>query len=392
MNTFSPDAIFLESLADSTRESQNPVTLPPACYASPEFFAFELEAVFGRSWFAVTHVDQIPNEGDYIQVDIGDDPLIVARTGNGSVRVMSAVCRHRGAVIATGKGNCGGQLSCPYHRWVYRLEDGSLAGAPHMTKTPDFHRESYSLPQLAVREWNGFIFASFAGTPPAFTPDAPELTGFLSNYNIGDLRQANPSTQRIAWNWKIMLENAVECYHCTTLHGELHDTAPTRNSVPSPLNSDIAFASRVRNSQQDSEFTATGEAMFPILSGLSQVERTHSTWLIVAPNLFLSLQHDNVHYFLVLPKRVDESSLEIGYLYPEATLAQPDFQQRFQEGMSAWLPIVDQDIVVNTSVQRGLTSRFAVRGPYSWLEDALVRFNTWLVHQYTTHTIPQSQS
>lgn len=372
----------LRDLASSTLRVEDACTLPPWCYTSEGFFRFEQEAVFTRRWFAVTHEQMLPDPGDFITVEIAGEPLIVVRDGNNAVHVMSAVCRHRGSVLLTGSGNCGQTIVCPYHKWAYDL-GGQLRGAPYMTRTRGFDKAAVKLPRLAAHVWHGFVFANFDSSPPEFDIPTAELTGLLRNYRLTEVALAQPRTLTIEWNWKIMLENAVECYHCTALHGKLHEAAPTRNATASPL-SDVAggFASRVRNPQADADFTPTGKILFPPLPGLSEEQRTHSTWLIVPPNLFLSLQHDNVHYFLVRPAVTDRTVMEIGYLYPPATTAAADFEERFAFAMANWLPIIDQDNEINHRVQRGLRSRFAPRGRYSWLEGALVGFNRWLVDCY----------
>jgi phenylpropionate dioxygenase-like ring-hydroxylating dioxygenase large terminal subunit len=369
-------------LTNSTVKVEDACALPPWCYTSEEFFRFEQEAVFTRRWFAVTHEQTLPRAGDFVTVEIAGEPLIAVRDNNNDVQVMSAVCRHRGCVLLTGSGNCGQSIVCPYHKWTYDL-GGQLRGAPYMTRTRDFDKSAVKLPKLTAVVWQGFVFATFDLSPAEFDVPTAELTRLLKNYRLPDIALAQPRTMTVEWNWKIMLENAVECYHCTALHGKLHEAAPTRNSTASPL-SDLAggFASRVRNPWADADFTPSGKILFPRLPGLSDEQRSHSTWLIVPPNLFLSLQHDNVHYFLVRPAEADRTVMEVGYLYPPSTTALADFEERFDFAMSNWLPIIDQDNDINRRVQRGLGSRFAPRGRYSWLEGALVGFNRWLVQCY----------
>jgi phenylpropionate dioxygenase-like ring-hydroxylating dioxygenase large terminal subunit len=370
------------TLKSSVVDVKDARTLPPWCYTSEQFFRFEQEAVFARRWFAVTHERMLPDPGDFLAVDVAGEPMIVVRDQHGSINVLSAVCRHRGCVLLTGSGNCGKTIVCPYHRWSYGL-DGQLLGAPYMTRTHGFDKSAIRLHRLATTVWQGFVFANFDTTPPEFDVPTDELEHMLANYQLADSALARPTSLTLDWNWKVMLENAVECYHCTATHGQLHETAPTKNSTASPLSEMAgAFASRVRNTWPDSDFTATGTILFPQLPGLDEEQRSHSTWLIVPPNLFLSLQHDNVHYFLVRPIAADRTLMEVGYLYPPATTALADFDERFDSAMSWWLPIIDQDNEINRRVQKGLSSRFAPRGRYSWLEEALVGFNRWLVDCY----------
>ena len=103
-------------------------TLPPQCYTSADFFTFEKDAVFGHDWCCVGRESWLPDAGSYFTVDLVDEPLIVVRGKDRQIRAMSAVCRHRGMVIAEGSGKCNSFL-CQYHHWVYST-DGRLTGAP----------------------------------------------------------------------------------------------------------------------------------------------------------------------------------------------------------------------------------------------------------------------
>ncbi len=372
------------TLDASALDPADALTLPAECYASDDFFAFEQEAVFEQGWFAVGRSSQLREPGDYITFDLAREPIVVVRTSSGELSALSNVCRHRAAVMLSGQGNCGATVICPYHAWNYDF-DGRLRGAPAMSRTHGFEKEDFALHQFHCAEWEGFVFVALEEQPRTPAEMWPRLTELLANYNLSAL--GGPESTVFEWgvNWKVALENAVECYHCTTVHGAYHATAPTRNTIDSPLGyEDGAFATRVRNTGIDTDFTSTGKIFFPPLPELTVEERSHSTWVIVPPNLFLSLQHDNVHYFLAQPEGVAFTRLYVGYLYPSATLEQPDFKSRFDVAQADWEPIMEQDIEVTSRVQRGLASARAPRGRYSWQETAVAHFNRWLVERYQT--------
>ncbi|MEA2379203.1 MAG: hypothetical protein QOD13_3110 [Thermoleophilaceae bacterium] len=377
-----PCPIDPRSLDASALEPEHALTLPPECYSSADFFAFEQQAIFQRGWFAVGRSSQLRQAGDYITFDLAREPLVVVRQESGELLALSNVCRHRAAVMLTGEGNCGGTIVCPYHAWNYGL-DGQLRGAPAMARTYGFQKEDHVLPRFACSEWEGFVFVSLDDQPLTPAEQWPRLAELLTNYRMTDLQGPAPTEFEWAVNWKVALENAVECYHCTTVHGEWHATAPTRNTVDSPLAyEDGAFATRVRNTDVDTDFTPTGKILLPPMPHLTMEERSHSTWVIIPPNLFLSLQHDNVHYFLAKPESEGFTRLDVGYLYPEETFQRDDFDERFAEGQVAWEPIMLQDIEITKRVQQGLASSGAPRGRYSWQETAVADFNRWLVERY----------
>ncbi len=379
--------IDLRSLDATGVEATHALTLPPECYSSEEFFKFEQHAIFEQGWVAVGRSDTLLKRGDYITAQIGREPVVVVRQESGELAALSNVCRHRAAVMLGGSGNCGGTILCPYHAWNYEL-DGHLRGAPAMSRTYDFDPSEIALPHFACAEWEGFVFVAFEEqerTPAEMWPSAHDL---LRNYRMDEMRGPNPSVVEWGVNWKVSVENAVECYHCTTVHGDHHATAPTRNTVDSPLAfEDGAFATRVRNTDIDTDFTTTGKILFDPLPHLTEDQRQHSMWVILPPNLLLSLQHDNVHYFLAEPQSSIHTRLSIGYLYPESTLQRPDFEELFREGQEAWAPILEQDIEITARVQRGLASKYAPRGRYSWQEAAVANFNRWLVNRYQADTM-----
>src|SRR6267142_3027767 len=157
MSVLTPE--LYASFDESVRPAVEARLLPPVCYTSPEFFGFEMQTIWSSDWLALGRESQIPNAGDFFTVTMAGEPLIALRDKEGAIRVLSAVCRHQGMIIAGGAGNCT-TFTCPYHLWSYAL-DGKLLGAPAMERTKDFDKSANSLPQLPVTTWNGFIFTSF---------------------------------------------------------------------------------------------------------------------------------------------------------------------------------------------------------------------------------------
>ena len=103
--------------------------LPAGCYTAPEFFAFEQAEVFSRTWICVGRVEQVMETGDCLATEVAGEPVLVVRGEDGTIRALSAICRHRGEIIPCPEK--GKALRCPLHFWTYDLE-GRLAGAPRM--------------------------------------------------------------------------------------------------------------------------------------------------------------------------------------------------------------------------------------------------------------------
>jgi choline monooxygenase len=193
------------------------LALPTAWYTDPAISALELGHIFRRTWQYVGRTDQIARVGDYFTAAVGDIPVIIVRTLDG-IQALVNVCRHRRHQVLQGEGNRQ-TLQCPYHAWTYEL-DGRLRTAPRSERELDFCKEEYPLLRLQVATWGQWIFANAdVGAPPLI-----EMLGELpriiesSGLNLDTLR----FWRREAWtsdaNWKVMIENFLECYHCPVQH------------------------------------------------------------------------------------------------------------------------------------------------------------------------------
>jgi phenylpropionate dioxygenase-like ring-hydroxylating dioxygenase large terminal subunit len=177
--------ILRQELLDAFEQSVLPVnearSLPPELYTSEEFFAFEQEAIFGHDWLCVGREAQVPEPGDWYVFEIVDEPLLVVRGKDGQVRVLSAVCQHRGMVVAEGAGSGCTKFTCPYHHWSYAL-DGRLLGAPAMEQALGFDKSEHALPELRVEVWQGFIFCTFDPDVAPLAPSLAELDPHLEHF------------------------------------------------------------------------------------------------------------------------------------------------------------------------------------------------------------------
>ncbi|MEQ8516958.1 MAG: Rieske (2Fe-2S) protein, partial [Chromatocurvus sp.] len=183
---------MLKSLDSSLLELPDACTLPPELYHREDFYEFEKNAIFGRDWLCIGREDQVPEPGDFRVIDIVDEPLILVRDKGGEIRVLSAVCQHRGMQVAEGSGNCQ-HFRCPYHHWVYNL-DGGLRGAAKMEETCDFSREENGLASLAVELWQGFVFASMSDDPAPLGPSLRELDSLLAHYELSNTTTVDGKT------------------------------------------------------------------------------------------------------------------------------------------------------------------------------------------------------
>lgn len=372
----------LETFLESTVEVTRARSLPPEVYTSGAFYEFEREAIFGREWFCVGRVEQIPHEGDYVTVTVAGEPLVMVRRGDGGVSVLSAVCQHRGALVARDSGSCGRYLRCPYHWWTYDLE-GRLVTAPQMQRAEGFDRDAHGLGRLRVEEWNGFVFACSHDATPALGPRLEELSTYLTNYEMGHLRTTAPIvTTDHPFNWKLMIENGIEPYHATYLHHGQFEAPQERNYSMLDIASGDAIVSVVHHGFIDASLNPTYRPYFPVIESLTPEERSRFGFATVPPNLMLGWQADMMFWFLVLPSSAATTELRWGYLVPESTHELAVFDQLLElthQGIEGYN--VD-DLPMAEIMQIGMSSRYAPRGRYSHEEEVLVRFNRWLLARY----------
>jgi len=191
--------------------------LARAFYFDPEVYARDLKRIFHRHWLCAGHASSLAAAGDYLTLGIGGESVILARGREGALHALLNVCRHRGSEVVPERAGHTDFFVCPYHAWSYGL-DGSLLAARHMP--PDFDLARHGLKQFHLREAEGLVFVSLADEPLDFAPVAQILRGSLGRYGWGSAKVAHRESYAIAANWKLAVENYVECYHCSPAHPE----------------------------------------------------------------------------------------------------------------------------------------------------------------------------
>jgi phenylpropionate dioxygenase-like ring-hydroxylating dioxygenase large terminal subunit len=370
--------------------------LPSDVYTSATFWEFEKEAIFGREWLCIGHVGEVPEPGDQFPMTIVDEPIVMLRDGAGDVRVMSAVCQHRGHPIFGGlagehrdpAATClsGTRMICPYHNWQYTL-DGKLVAAPSMTETVPVKqlRESVRLPQIRHEIFHGLVFINFDDDAEPLAPALAKMDEELSTFGIEELVPMPPIVYPDQqWNWKIHHDNALEPYHTSYVHRGVHEAAPAKNARFVPFDDgDGQVMHPTYLLDEDAGLASTdGKRTTAIIPGLTEEQRKRVMFASIPPMLFSILQPPFVQLAFVNPTGPGSMNLRRVNLYPKSAVEEPGFQQayaRFQERKAL---AIHQDAVTTTAVQQGLRSRYAPRGPLSWMESNIPQLNTWLLQRY----------
>lgn len=312
-------------------------SLPTAWYTSPEIFELEQRHIVGRAWQYAGDAHEVAEPGSFTTATVGQVPVVITRDDDGVLHALANVCRHRGMVVATGSGRRS-TLACPYHAWTYRL-DGTLKSAPRFGDLDCAH---FRLPELAVATWGSLLFVSLDPDVPPLVeqlgvfPDAVARTGL----DVGALRRHQSIAHPMASNWKGVVDNSIECYHCQVNHP--------------------AFARDYDLRRYEYEFG--GVTQCQTITGEERYAFAH-LW----PVSFLSVFKPTLVARAIQPLSPGHVSLTMDYYFTEDT---PEAER--VETVAYFEQIIAEDIPLVEGVQRGIESGTYDPGPLHPLHEASV--------------------
>jgi len=377
---------LLDALDASYGDRREAISLPPACYTSEEWFEFERRAVWDREWVCVGHTGNLARPGDYFRLNINGDPVLVLRDLDGEVRVMSAVCTHRGHVLGEERGNAR-VFTCPFHGWSFS-NNGELLAAPEFEVPLEKLKQGHCLPVLRTEIWNGFIFVNMDGEAEPLAPRLKVVTSELERHHMDEMG-AIPEVEwpDNPWNWKFMHENAIEPHHTKYLHGSVHEFAPSRlaSFFDWRDDDDGAIFHPTGYVEMDAAFNPAHKCLFPIIPTLTEKERQRVMFCVVPPSLFLGATPDCTFYYILKPGGANKVTIRVGILLPKSSFKTPSFDVKLKGTIEGVEIYNDQDTVANTRTHEGLSSRFAKRTPFAPKERTLPQLNTWLIKRYKAY-------
>jgi Rieske 2Fe-2S family protein len=193
--------------------------MPGELFGRDDVFTTDVDVFFNKHWILVGVTADIPEPGDVYTVDLGKTSIILVRDDDENVQAFRNVCRHRGARLKEAGKSTVGMLVCPYHQWTYDL-DGSLKHAAHMGK--DFDRTCKSLHPVHTKVVGAHVFVCLSSEPPediGYLEDT--MTPRFAPFDLSRAKIAHESEIIENGNWKLVIENNRECYHCAGTHPEL---------------------------------------------------------------------------------------------------------------------------------------------------------------------------
>lgn len=371
-------------------------SLPQGLYIDPRAFDFDMTAIYGNSWLAAGFECELPKPGSYMAFNIGKWPIIVTRDRLGEIHAFHNSCRHRGSMLCQPGHGSAARLVCPYHRWTYDL-DGGLLAASRMPD--DFEKSDHGLKPVAIECVAGAIFICLSDTPPPIDDFAAAFATYAAPFHYKDAKVAASTVLVEYANWKLVMENARECYHCVTGHPELSKTFPVGLSRHFDLGEDariVEFKQRMDDLELAQDplegdwWQLARFALNPGFKSLSPDGQHLSKKLMcelgdgdlgsmrwaIDPHLFVHSTADHTVMFNCMPVGPNETHVYTKWLVHKDAVEGVDYH--VDELIDLWTRTNLQDKVLSENNQAGVFSLGYTPGPYSFDAEMLAqRFTDW---------------
>jgi phenylpropionate dioxygenase-like ring-hydroxylating dioxygenase large terminal subunit len=381
-------------------------------YISPEIYEFERAGWLAEQWYVLGHTSEVPEPGSYIVRELLGESLLIVRDSQLALRAFYNVCRHRGSRICDADGHAN-TFSCPYHAWSYRL-DGSLRAAPSLP--PGIDAADLGLKPVPVREIGGLILGSLMANAQSLDAVQTELEAGLRYHGIPDARIAARRSYPTRGNWKLVIENFIECYHCYPAHPEYcsvmkHVDVVARESSPaasawtqtverwfnedadptSPLGTKVlglstAPCAATRGPIGGGRKTQSQDGL-PVGPLMGQLQRFDggASGFRLEPFVYLSALNDHAVMFQFLPTGAETTDVLVSWL---VSASAADTEIDVERMVWLWDRTTIQDKTIIERNAAGVRSRSYVPGPYSTLETLPVRF----VNRYVSELVERCRS
>lgn len=358
-------------------------TLPPICYHDREFYELECRNIFLRMWTPVGRIEEWPNAGDFKAFDRFGVPFIVVRDRNGGLRAFANSCRHRGARITTGEGNCN-RFVCPYHSWVYDL-DGSLRTSPGMEDAVGFDRERYGLRDVRLELWHGFVFVNFSAEAPSLSDQLGDVEHYMSSYDLDNFVTTGRREYVVEANWKTYIENSMEWLHHPTVHRDsiAGKVATIEREVIYGNPGDYVIIHSL--AKGTSRAVMGSDQGFPPVSTLSPKAREGSNYVLLYPFTMIGCDVDSVWYKSMIPEGPDRVRNIATFCFHRETVARPDFERVAPNYYRRFQKVVEEDNVAMQKQFAGLLSPLAQPGRFSSKEVLVHAIDNWVLDRVLAH-------
>lgn len=388
-------------IADWLAQDRKGHTLPRGLYVSDEAFEFDTQVMLKSVWLYACTVAHVKNPGDYFVFELAHNSIIIVRGRDNELRAFWNSCRHRGAKICLEQRGRAPRLMCPYHQWTYGL-DGQLLAARSMAE--DFDKAEHGLNQVALENVGGLIFICLSDNPPQIDRVKSDISTQIGHYNLDKLKVVVHDNYVEAANWKLVMENNRECYHCDAGHPELISVLGTTgfgNDAPD----DAAKHEEWKALGIDHELvefpdgwwhriarlalangavtqSVDGKLACQRLIGRFTEPETSSLSVWTQPNSWHHFCCDHVVTFSLTPIAADKTLLRTSWLVHEDAVEGVDYDPEHLAAL--WRKTNEQDGHFSAINHRGIFNDGYVQGPYAVEEKLVEDFKNFYVRNAKT--------
>ena len=396
-----PLASMREATVDMLQSRASTFSLPQPFYNDARLFALDMQEVFEKEWLFAGMACEIPAKGNFMTLEIGDNPIVIVRGAEGQIHAFHNVCRHRGSRLCTKDKGKVAKLVCPYHQWTYEL-DGRLLFAGSDMGT-DFDLNQFGLKPVSVRTAGGFVFINLNDNPSNIDDFLDTLEHYLEPYQMGNVKVAVESSIVEQANWKLVIENNRECYHCNGSHPELLNSLIEFDDTEDPRATD-KYKDLVTRKQADwndeqvpwqlkrsgkrnrvtrtplldgvVSMTMDGKPACNKLMGRLTSPDMGSLRILHLPNSWNHFMGDHAVVFRVLPLGPQQTMVTTKWLVHKDAVEGVDYDP--ENMRRVWDATNDQDRQLAEENQRGINSKAYQPGPYSQTyEFGVIDFIDW---------------
>ena len=326
-------------------------TLPARFYVNPEIYEMEKDAIFYRTWHYAGHVSQVSEPRSYFTTRIHQQNIFVAHGRDGRIRAFYNVCAHRGHLLLEGAGKKT-VITCPYHAWAFDF-DGQLVSARNSENVEGFDKADFPLTEVKLEIFCGMIMINLDNDATPFAEQFAGLEDEIRQYlpSVDKLAYAQRDTYEVDCNWKVLVDNFLECYHCATAHKDFVSLVD--------MNTYRTITHRAYSSQCAGAPVSTNNNAYSFEPG--EVDFGYAGFF-VWPNFTI----------WIYPGEANLSVLQMNPLSPEKTI---EYQDWFTPGGKLTTQLKDaadyqkdvlqpEDIALCESVQQGLHSKSYNQGRF----------------------------
>jgi len=343
-------------------------TMPARFYHDANVYELEKEGIFYKSWWYAGHVSQLENTGNYITTKIHEQNIFIIRDKSGELKAFYNVCLHRGHELLKGQGKTS-LIVCPYHAWAYEL-NGSLKKARNSENVEGFNECDFTLKDVQVEVFCGLVFINLNSEAVSLKEQTGDLENEIRKYcpGVDGLTFAQRDTYNVESNWKVMVDNFLECYHCATAHRDFVDLVD--------MNRYRTITRGIYSSQVAAAPRSLDNSAFNFEKG--DVDFGYAGWFLW-PNLTIWIYpgETNLSVLQINPNGT-ENTIEIqDWFLPNPT---PSKQQK--DVMAYQKDVLQpEDISLCESVQRGLKSKGYNQGRFM-VDRELTELSEHAVHHF----------